>query len=208
MFYKQRTFQLWARRLHIYVSMSVIGLMLFFAITGITLNRPDLFVKSQPSREQLQFTLPQSLLFEDERLVLNADTLLNYLTAHSSVRGEMSRLDTYTDYQNGVLQQGEVSASFSAPGYSAALYIDLTTAQAELDMTDYGFVAMFNDLHKGRHSGEVWKWVIDLSSVLMLVFILSGIALLLPKKSTLSYALRWCSLGLLLTFSVYWLAVP
>lgn len=56
------------------------------------------------------------------------------------------------------------------------------SAQAELDVTDYGWVARLNDLHKGRHSGEAWKWLIDASALLMLVFILSGVALLLPKK--------------------------
>lgn len=208
MFYKHRTFQLWARRLHIYVSMAVLGLMLFFAVTGITLNRPELFVASQPSTSQWHLTLPQNLLFTDNKVAIDESELRHFLSQHTPIRGQMSRLDIYLDSDHGVIQEGEASASFTAPGYSAALFIDLLTREAELEISDYGWVARFNDLHKGRHSGEWWKWVIDISSFLMLVFILSGLALVLPKKSTLRYAIRWCSLGTLLTFIIYWLAVP
>lgn len=208
MFYKYRTFQLWARRLHIYVSMAVLGLMLFFAVTGITLNRPELFVAAQAKTSEWRVTIPHHLLFVESKVAINEPELRQFLAQHTPIRGQMSRLDIYLDSDNGVLQEGEASASFTAPGYSAALFIDLVSREAELDISDYGWVAKFNDLHKGRHSGEWWKWVIDVSSLLMLVFILSGLALLLPKKSTLRYAIRWCSFGTLITFVIYWLAVP
>ncbi|EHA1125348.1 PepSY-associated TM helix domain-containing protein [Vibrio navarrensis] len=208
MFYKHRAFQLWARRLHIYVSMALLGLMLFFALTGITLNRPDLFVSSHPQSASVQLDIPQELLFQNGQVAVDKRTLAQFLTEQTFIPGAMSDLDIYSQYEGDTLKQGEVSASFNAPGYSAALFIDLVTAQAELDVTDYGWVARLNDLHKGRHSGEAWKWLIDASALLMLVFILSGVALLLPKKSTLSYALRWCSAGLVLTVAVYLWLVP
>ncbi len=41
-----------ARTLHIYVSMALLLLMLFFAFTGITLNHPDWFGASNAIREE------------------------------------------------------------------------------------------------------------------------------------------------------------
>ena len=43
-----------------------------------------------------------------------------------------------------------------------------------------GFVALLNDLHKGRDSGRAWSFVIDLSAVLMALVSLSGLVLVYP----------------------------
>ena len=44
--------------------------------------------------------------------------------------------------------------------------------------TRAGFVAVINDLHKGRDTGKVWGWVIDLSAVLLTLVSLSGLVLI------------------------------
>lgn len=31
--------------------------------------------------------------------------------------------------------------------------------------------AVLNDLHKGRNTGEIWKWFIDITALLMVVFV-------------------------------------
>ena len=48
------------------------------------------------------------------------------------------------------------------------------------------FVAVMNDLHKGRDSGQVWSWLVDASAILMALVSVSGFILifLLAKKRT------------------------
>ena len=54
----------------------------------------------------------------------------------------------------------------------------MATGEAEHESTDRGWVAYFNDLHKGRNAGPWWSWFIDLFAVAALVFSLSGLFLL------------------------------
>lgn len=71
---------------------------------------------------------------------------------------------------------------FNGPGYHAAVFIDIVERMVEIEATNYGLVAQLNDLHKGRNCGEVWKWFIDISAALVVVFVITGVCLLLPKK--------------------------
>ena len=54
----------------------------------------------------------------------------------------------------------------------------MVTQHAEIEITDYGVIALLNDLHKGRNSGEVWKRFIDITALLMVFFVLTGVCLL------------------------------
>ena len=39
----------------------------------------------------------------------------------------------------------------------------------ELTESRHGLVAIANDLHKGRDTGDIWKWLIDVSALLLTV---------------------------------------
>lgn len=207
MLLKRRGVQLWARRLHIYVSMALLALVLFFAITGVTLNRPELFV-AEPTSASYEVQIPMELLFSESKINVDQNGLVAFLKQATPLKGAASGFDSYTEYEDGELIEGELSADFKAPGYNGSLFLDLSNQVAQIDTTDYGLIAELNDLHKGRHSGEVWKWVIDLSGVLMVLFVVTGVCLLVPKKKTFSTAINWAVLGLISTLAVYWAAVP
>lgn len=207
MLLKRRGVQVWARRLHIYVSMALLALVLFFAITGVTLNRPELFV-AEPTSTSYEVQVPTEFLFSDSKIKIDQTGLVAFLKQATPLKGVPSGFDSYAEYDNGELIEGEVSADFKAPGYNGSLFLDLSNQIAQIDTTDYGLVAELNDLHKGRHSGVVWQWVIDLSGILMVLFVVTGVCLLVPKKKTLSTAINWAVLGLISTLGVYWAAVP
>jgi len=99
--------------------------------------------------------------------------------------------------------EGEVTLDFKGPGYDASIYIDQLEPMAEVSVTDYGTVAWLNDLHKGRNTGAAWHWFIDLSAVLMVLFVLTGVVLLVPKKRTLRTAMAWTLVGSGATVSLY-----
>ncbi|WP_305830754.1 PepSY-associated TM helix domain-containing protein [Photobacterium leiognathi] len=206
---KHKSVQLWARRLHIYISMALLLVVLFFAITGITLNRPEVFVSDSPNITEQQLTLPTELFSSPQGdFVPNTKALLDYLSLHTNVGGTPSEVEVFTDLDGNELIEGEISFDYKGPGYNATVFIDMTTAEATIESTHYGIIAVLNDLHKGRNSGEVWKWFIDITAVLMIFFVLTGVCLLLPKKKTLITSMKWMGAGSIITALIYLAFVP
>jgi hypothetical protein len=72
----------------------------------------------------------------------------------------------------------EIEVALPRPGGDAWLRIDRASGEAELEDTDRGWIAYFNDLHKGRNAGAVWGWFIDAFAVACLVFTLTGLVIL------------------------------
>ena len=214
MLLKNKQVQLWARRLHVYVSMALLLVVLFFSITGITLNRPDWFVSSSPDIKNTTLSVPNSVFFsQDEKQHIlwnkpNTTALLDYLNQHTDLSGTPSNVDVFTDVEDGELVEGELSLNYKGPGYNASVYIDLTTGMADIESSNYGVVALLNDLHKGRNSGEVWKAFIDITALLMVFFVLTGVCLILPKKRTLMTSMKWMAFGSSITLALYFIAVP
>ena len=206
---KNKVVQQWARRLHIYISMALLLVVLFFAITGITLNRPHLFVSQSPDVIEQQLSIPTALLGSEKgRFVPDRSALITYLAKHSNVSGTPSAIDIFTDVDGDELLEGEISLDYKGPGYNATVFIDMTTAKATIESTHYGVIAVLNDLHKGRNSGEVWRWFIDITALLMVMFVLTGVCLLIPKKKTFHTSLKWMGLGSVISLLIYIFAVP
>lgn len=206
---KNKKFQIWARRLHIYVSMALLASMLFFAITGITLNRPHLFVSENALVEEREILLPKNLFDSTEgKFTPKKALLLAYLSEQGQLSGTPSSMQVFAEVEDGELIEGEVSLDYKGPGYNGTVFIDMVTLQANIETTDYGVVAVLNDLHKGRNSGEVWAWFIDISAWLMMFFILTGVCLLVPKKKSFKLGVKWTVFGSLVSLLIYFFAVP
>lgn len=152
-----------SRWLHTYLSMVSFAVVLFFAITGLTLNHADWFASQQKTTERAG-TLPVDWL-KDESHKLEVVEKLRTAGAHGAV----------SDYR---IDDQQVSVSFKAPGYTADTFIDRASGKYQLTITNNGLVAVLNDLHKGRDSGKAWGWVIDASAVLLTLVSLSGLLLL------------------------------
>lgn len=153
-------FSRWA---HTYLSMVSFAIVLFFAVTGLTLNHADWFASQQKTTER-SGNLPVDWL-KDETHKLEVVEKLRAEGVHGAV----------SDYR---IDDQQVAVSFKAPGYSADAFADRTTGKYQLTITNNGIVAVLNDLHKGRDSGKAWSWVIDVSAVLLTLVSLSGLLLL------------------------------
>ena len=126
--------------------------MLLFAVTGITLNHAgQIEGKAQVSSriEQLPKSLQERLLADAPAEGMPAE-LAAWLEDHLDIR----------------------------PGGDAWLSLDLVAGELEYEVTDRGWIAYFNDLHKGRHTGMAWSWFIDLFAVACVVFCVTGLLLL------------------------------
>ncbi|MFT5759628.1 MAG: hypothetical protein ACI9LM_004395 [Alteromonadaceae bacterium] len=163
-----KSFLGFSRFIHVYVSMALLTLMIFFSVTGITLNHPKWFDNNKADVIEVDFIVPSELLTPKSE-----GYLLNFLLKANHLNG--NRLNIERD-------GGEIFITDKGPGAYLSLAIDMNSGEAFKEATDYGYWALFNDLHKGRNSGTFWRFIIDLSAVLMIVFSLTGFILALAQR--------------------------
>ena len=181
------------RWLHIYLSMISFAIVLFFSVTGITLNHTDYF-QGKTTTTQLKGTLkPEWVNKKDTNLVAKLN-IAEYFRNTYSVKGAVS------DFR---IDDTQVSIAYKGPGYEADAFIDRQTGTFELSLTRTGFVGFINDLHKGRDTGKVWSWVIDIAAALMVLISLTGLILLLFIKKKRASGLILTVIGLVVMYIVY-----
>jgi hypothetical protein len=165
-----------SRWLHIYLSMASFVILLFFAVTGLTLNHAERFSAS-PRVTQIKGKVEIKWIKAEDAAV-DKLAIVEHMRQTHGVKGALS------DFR---LEESEASVSFKGPGYAADAFIDRETGEYELTETRSGLIAALNDLHKGRDAGRVWSWLIDASAVLMTVVSLTGLVLIwLLKRRRLS----------------------
>ena len=76
------------------------------------------------------------------------------------------------------------------------MFVDRAKGTFHLSERSLGAVAWANDLHKGRDTGQGWKWVIDFSAFFMTIISLTGLILLLFIKKKRANGLLWLVLGI------------
>jgi hypothetical protein len=146
--------------------------MLLFAITGITLNHAAQ-ISVKPRVESRELTLPEELLSNLQRPAEEKtplpEPLANWLD---------DALGVQTNARLAEWSEEEIYLSLPRPGGDAWLTVDLTAGAVFYENTDRGWISYFNDLHKGRNTGVVWFWFIDVFAVACVVFCITGLVLL------------------------------
>ena len=158
----------YSRLIHVYVSMALLTLMVFFSITGITLNHPEWFADKEADIQELNMTLPEHLLALEAQ-----GQLLEHLHQQPWFNGKRMNLER---------DEYELFISDKGPGTNLSVTVDLETGETFVENTDYGVWAKLNDLHKGRNSGALWRFIIDLSALLMVLFSVTGLVLALAQR--------------------------
>ncbi|MBS1798202.1 MAG: PepSY-associated TM helix domain-containing protein [Acidobacteria bacterium] len=157
-----------SRWLHIYLSMVSFAIVLFFAVTGLTLNHADWFGNTEKTTRTTG-QMPHEWL----RLAHGAEPakleIVERLRAANKLHGAVS------DFR---VDDSQISISFKAPGYTADAFIDRDSNRYDVVEVRNGFIAVINDLHKGRDSGKVWSGLIDASAILLTLVSLTGLLLL------------------------------
>lgn len=150
--------------------------MLFFAVTGITLNHAG-SIAAKPVITPSTATLPPELLAliapgedetEDSRQPLPR-ALRQWLD---------SELDTRIGGRSYEWSPVDIYIDLPRPGGDGWLSIDRLSGEVEQEVTKRGIIAYLNDLHKGRDTGFEWILFMDIFSVAAIIFCLTGLALL------------------------------
>ncbi|WP_326537991.1 PepSY-associated TM helix domain-containing protein [Pseudorhodoferax sp.] len=166
----------WLRQLHtwhwISAALSLAG-MLLFAVTGITLNHAG-SLPASPSKHERSAALPAALQAPLQALQESNDAPVPPALAQwaaSAFAIDIAGLAAE-------VSADEIHVAVPRPGGEGALLVDRAGASATYTATSRGWVAYFNDLHKGRNAGTVWFWFIDFMAGSCIVFTLTGFALL------------------------------
>lgn len=186
------------RWLHIYSSMFGLVAILFFSVTGLTLNHPSWTFGSASKELQDEGTLDAAWLGSEGGEVAKLEIVEHFRKAHR-VKGFVD--DFHID-------DDECSITFKGPGYSADVFIDRGDGGYEVTQRLEGMTAFMNDLHKGRDSGSAWSWVIDVSAVLLIIVSLTGIGLLLYIKRRRRNGFLATAGGFVALALIVWLCIP
>lgn len=164
----KKNFRALIRWLHIYLSMFGFMTLLFFAVTGLTLNHPG-WAEGKQQVKILTGKIDPAWLTRGDSTVVAREEIIEQIRNTHEIKAKLSdfRADDY-----------EYSVSFSGPGYSADAFIDRTTGSYEMTVVSAGFIAAMNDLHKGSNTGKSWTRVIDISAILMIVVSVTGIIMI------------------------------
>lgn len=182
----------WSRWLHVYSSMIALVVVLFFGITGITLNHPSWTFGDETERTLSSGTLPSGW---DRRPV-------DFLAVTEHIRTTYGVGAPVSAYQE---TDGQGTVSFRGPGYAADLSFSTVDGAFDLTVEQQGFVGVMNDLHKGRDTNGSWKWAIDVAGGLLVAISATGLTMQLFLRKRRTRALVVAGAGLVVTAALmFW----
>ena len=185
----------WVRWIHVYTSMISLLVVLFFGLTGITLNHPNWTFGASATKDTHTGTLPAG--WYDSGTV-------DFLNVSEYVRNNYDVKGAVADYTSSSTAG---SISFKAPGYAADLLFDVPSGAFTLTIEQQGFVAVMNDIHKGRDTDASWGWVIDVSGGFLVVVAVTGLGIQIFQKKRRRSSLIIAGVATVVTLVLIYIAM-
>jgi hypothetical protein len=146
--------------------------MLLFAATGITLNHAS-SIAAEPVVTDSHASLPPRLLALLRHPHAADAPLPDPIADHLAPLLHLDAHDKSAEWSDE-----EVYVAMPGPGRDAWISITRATGAVSSEITDRGWISYLNDLHKGRNTGAVWFWFIDVFAAACVLFSLTGLLLL------------------------------
>jgi len=165
------------RKIHIYSALPVLILMVFFAVTGILLNHPELEV-GEVENKRTEILLPRwAIELPDwpQNHSSHSLILLQWLAKEHQIRGVDFAIE-WDEYDELLI------IDLSGPNGSTVVEVFFEDQLISIDHRQLSTVAMFNNLHRAKHVTGFWRAVSDISAVCMLLFCLSGFWLVVVNR--------------------------
>jgi len=173
------------------------AILLFFAVTGFTLNHADWFDSQQRPRVY-HGALNIGWVNTSDPNAVAKDAIVDYFRRTYHTKGALS--DFHVDGD-------QCEILFKGPGYEADASIDRPSGKYDLTVSPFSLVAVLNDLHKGRDSGKRWSLVIDFSAILMTLVSLTGLTLIFFLTKRRFSGLMFLAMGAVVCCLIYFLWV-
>jgi len=154
-------------------ALALVG-MLFFATTGITLTNAGYFENTKPVVTHYDATLPMAVLADINRQAESPSKALP-ASLNAWVRSTWG-LTLYP--KNIEWQAEELFVDLKRPGVDAWLSINRQSGAVQYEASDQGWIAFFDDLHRGKNTGPIWSWLVTAFGACCIVFSLTGLVIL------------------------------
>nr|WP_231387294.1 PepSY-associated TM helix domain-containing protein [Pseudoalteromonas sp. A41-2] len=192
-----------SRALHIYLSTALFFLLILFCISGIILNHVS-WLENDKHNGQTH-VLISAQLFKKAQQNLNAlPTLYPEIERYMADQFSLQNVKSIEWEKQDAL----VMLDYPLPAGFAYAEIDFQTGELNLDYQTGGVMSLIGDLHKGRHTGEAWSWVIDISAVLMIIFAITGLFILFQNRKKRTSGLWLTLFGVVTPLVIYLVWVP
>ena len=149
--------------------------LLLFSITGITLNHAA-SIEAKPRVETRELQLPGDLAAllagvdpDESPAPVVPPAVVAWIGKALSVDVRGREVEWSPD---------EVYVALPRPGGDAWLRVGLPDGELTYERTDRGWISYLNDLHKGRNTGTIWIWFIDIFAAACLLFAITGLFIL------------------------------
>ena len=169
------------------------SILLFFAVTGITLNHQSA-LNGEPKASR--FTGSLNLAWVNPPAGRDV-ARLEIIEALRNAHGIKAAVKDFR------VDENEISVTFKGPGYAADGFIDRKKGTYDVTESRLGIVAIINDLHKGRDTGSAWSSIIDISAALMVLISLTGLTLIFFLQKRLKPGLVAVAIGTAVCIAVY-----
>src|SRR5665213_2300925 len=173
-------------------------IILFFAVTGLTLNHADWFDGKEQIKKYSGQVQVNWVNVKDTNKIAKLEIVESLRNKHH-IQGAVS------DF---AIDDNQVSVSFKGPGYSADAFVNRDNGVYNLTETRMGIVAVMNDLHKGRDSGKKWSWLSDASAIFLTLVSLTGILMIWFLKRKRLNGILLAIIGAIICYLVYYFLVP
>ena len=88
------------------------------------------------------------------------------------------------------------------------MFIDFELGEAEVEVSKANLTSIIHDLHRGKDAGKVWKFMIDITAILILAMSVIGLVLFFSLRFRLGNAMRIMGATLVLFVSLFVFFVP
>lgn len=157
-----------AKTIHLYVTLLTLVLILFFAVSGFMLNHEDWFSPTEPYRTMHTGSIASVFLSPVDRLGIVELLRKDF--------GAVGLVETFEE------EDDRIRVVFKRPGTQVTAEVLKATGMAEVAIDTRGWTGMFLDLHRGKATGQVWRFVLDAVCVSLVIITLTGLILFQSLK--------------------------
>ena len=187
------------RMLHGYLSAAAFLLLMFFATSGLLLNHPSWFGADSQDAEPII-------------VALDFDALQSAQSSETPERAFEELVRNATRVQ-GQLKDASISDSdamlrFAGVKGGTDVFIDFELAEAEVETSKANLTSIIHDLHRGKDAGKVWKFMIDITAILILAMSVIGLILFFSLRFRLGNAIRIMGATMALFIALFVFFVP
>lgn len=176
--------------------------MCLFALTGITLNHAA-DIPANRVVNAVETEASQEVVDAFRALAPDEITIPQQLVAHMASMHDVAIPRSLQGEWDGV----EFYAAWPGPGADSWVALDVELGIITYENVDRGWIAYFNDLHKGRNTATAWRWFIDAFALACVVFSVTGLLLLMRHSAHRASTWPITALGVLIPFVILLLFV-